>query len=265
MGLLEYLSVSKGPFFTFKDHFGKEHTMRAKTIHNYIMEQSQESDYEWIAPALELVKICKDERFPREYAVDIEMAILTCFANIEARVNRGGDKRVTKANDALAVQYCYDELGRLMSSTDDKKFKKTLNSVRKRYLLEMISSAVNTTTRGQYWRCKAFRDLKEEVIAKSFAKYSMLEENFNILDMYEEISEETESIFNEADKNGMFRAEEREAMLNIARIFESACEHPDADVRAMFAKTNATFKGDHKKQGGQEAPQSSSEEDVLSK
>ena len=231
MGLLEYLTVSKGPFFTFKDHFDKEHTMRAATIHKYIMEQSQESDYEWIAPALELVKICKDERFPRKYAVDIEMAILTCFANIEARVNRGGDKRVTKANDALAVQYCYDELGRLMSSTDDKNFKKTLNSVRKRYLLEMISSAVNTTTRGQYFKCKAFRDLKEEVIAKSFAKYSMLEEQFNILDMYEEISDETEIIFSEANKNGMFRVDERDAMFSIAKTLECRKESKDADIR----------------------------------
>ena len=139
MGLLEYLSVSKGPFFTFKDHFGQEHTMRAKTIHKHIMEQSQESDYEWIAPALELVKICKDERFPREYAIDIEMAILKCFTNIEARVNRGGDKYVTKANDATAVQYCYDELGRLMTSINDKDLKKSLNSVRTKYVTPSIS------------------------------------------------------------------------------------------------------------------------------
>ena len=231
MGLLEYLSVSKGPFFTFKDHFDKEHTMRAATIHKYIMEQSQESDYEWIAPALELVKICKDERFPRKYAVDIEMAILTCFANIEARVNRGGDKRVTKANDALAVQYCYDELGRLMTSTNDKDLKKALNSVRTKYLLEMISSAVNTTTRGQYFKCKAFRDLKEEVIAKSFAKYSMLEEQFNILDMYEEISDETEIIFSEANKNDMFIVDERDAMFSIAKTLECRKESKNADIR----------------------------------
>ena len=195
------------------------------------MKQSQESDYEWIAPAIELVKICKDKRFPREYAVDIEMAILNCFANIEARVNRGGDKRVTKANDALAVQYCYDELGRLMCLTDDKNFKKTLNSVRTRYLMEMISSAVNTSTRGLYFKCKAFRDLKEDVIAKSFAKYSMVEENFNILDMYEEISDETETIFREANKNGMFSSDERDAMFSIAKTLECRKESKNADIR----------------------------------
>ena len=262
MGLFEYLSVSKGPFFTFKDHFGKEHTMRAETIHKHIMEQSQESDYEWIAPAIELVKICKDERFPRKYAIDIEMAILTCFANIEARVNRGGDKRVTKANDAMAVQYCYDELGRLMTSTDDKNLKNTLNSVRKRYLGEMISSAVNTTTRGQYFKCKAFRDLKKEVIAKSFAKYSMLEENFNILDMYEEISDETETIFDEADKNGMFRAQEREAMFNIVKALERAEESADIDIRAAFSRRNVSFIDGHTKNESQ-TPQLSSEEEVF--
>lgn len=265
MGMLDFISKKKGSRFTFKDHYGREQTMIATDIYNSVMQKSKESDYNWIAPAIELVKICKDERFPREYAVDIEMAILNCFAGIEARVNRGGDKYITKADDALAVQYCYDELGRLAQSTDDKEFKKTLTSVRTRYLNEMIRSAVNTSTRGLYFPCKSFRDLQEEVFSKNFVKYSMMEENFNILDMYDEISDETDKIFSQAYESGMFRAEEREAMFNIARIFESACEHPDADVRVMFAKTNATFKGDHKKQGGQEAPQSSSEEDVLSK
>ena len=262
MGIFEYLSVSKGPFFTFKDHFDKEHTIRAETIHKYIMEQSQESDYEWIAPAIELVKICKDERFPRKYAVDIEMAILNCFTNIEARVNRGGDKYVTKANDALAVQYCYDDLGRLMKSTDDKNLKNTLNSVRTRYLLEMISSAVNTTTRGHYFKCKAFRDLKKEVIAKSFAKYSMLEKKFNILDMYEEISDETEAIFDEADKSGMFRAEEREAMFYIVKALERSEESADLDIRAAFSRRNVSFIGNHTKNESQ-TPQLSSEEEVF--
>lgn len=262
MGIFEYISVSKGPFFTFKDHFGKGHTMRAETIHDLVMKQSKESDYDWIAPAIELVKICKDERFPRKYAVDIEMAILNCSANIEARVNRGGDRRSVKANDAIAVQYCYDELGRLMRSTDDKNFKNTLNSVRTRYLLEMISSAVNTTTRGRYFKCKAFRDLKKEVIAKSFAKYSMQEKKFNILDMYEEISDETESIFDEADKNGMFRAEESDSMFNIAKALERAEESADIDIRAAFSRRNVSFIGNHTKYESQ-TPQSSNKEEIF--
>ena len=95
----------------------------------------------------------------------------------------------------------------------------------------MISSAVNTTTRGQYFTCKAFRDLKEEVVAKSFAKYSMLEENFNILDMYEEISDETEIIFSEANKNGVFRVDERDAMFSIAKTLECRKESKNADIR----------------------------------
>ena len=262
MGIFEYISVSKGPFFTFKDHFGKEKTMRAETIHDLVMKQSKESDYDWIAPAIELVKICKDERFPRKYAIDIEMAILNCSANIEARVNRGGDRRSVKANDATAIQYCYDDLGRLMKSTDDKNLKNTLNSVRTRYLLEMISSAVNTTTRGHYFKCKAFRDLKKEVIAKSFAKYSMLEKKFNILDMYKEISDETEIIFDEANRNGMFRAEEREAMFNIVKALERAEESADIDIRAAFSRRNVSFIDGHTKNES-ETPQSSNEEEVF--
>ncbi len=119
MGLLDYISKIKSPKFTFKDHNGREQTMRAINIHYAVMKESKESDYDWIAPTMELVKICKNENFPREYAVDIEMAILNCFANIEARVNRGGNKYITKADNTLAVQYCYDELGGLAQSTDN--------------------------------------------------------------------------------------------------------------------------------------------------
>ena len=264
MGLLDYISRMRSPRFTFKDHYGREQTMRAIDIYNTIMQESKESDYNWIAPAIELVKLCKNPNFPREYAVEIEMAILNCFANIEARVNRGGDKYITKANDALAVQYCYDELGRLSQSTDNKDLKKTLCSVRTRYLKEMVSSAVNTTVRGEYINCKSFRELREECIARFFTKFSLMEEEFNILDMYEEISDQTDTIFTEAYKSGMFRAEEREAMFNIAKIFESSCKHPDADVRAMFAKP--TFKGDHiRYDGSPNGTQSSNEEDTLIK
>ena len=257
MGLLDFLRNKKPLFFTFKDHYGKEHSMRATTIYNTIMQDSKESDYNWIAPARELVKLCKNQNFPREYAVDIEMAILTCFSNIEARVNRGGDKYVDKADNVLAVQYCYDELGRLAQSTDNEELKKSIMSVRTRYLKEMISSAVNTTIRGDYIYCDAYGKLKEEVIGKYFVEY-YVQEGFNIKDMYEEISDETDKIFRQAYESGMFKQAEDEAMFSLVKMFN------DDDIFYPKKHPSATFKGNHTKNDGQK-PQSSNKEDILSK
>ena len=221
MGLLDFFRNRQQLFFTFKNHYGKELTMRAKDIYNIIMVQSKEDDYGWIAPARELVKLCKNQNFPREYAVDIEMAILACFTNIEARVNRGSDKYITKEEDLLAVQYCYDELGRLSKETDDKEFKKTLSSLRTRYLKEMISSAINTTVRGDYIYCEAYRKLKEEIVAKYFVEYSV-KEGFSIKDMYKDVSDETNKIFMEAYKSGMFKQSEDESTFSVVRMFDES-------------------------------------------
>ena len=243
--------------FTFKNHYGENKTMSARKIYHTVMQNSRESDYDWIAPASELVNLCKNPKFPREYAVNIETAILTCFANIESRVNRGGDKYATKAEDAAAVQYCYDELGRLEKSTDNKELKKTLNFVRTRYLKEMISSAVNTTIRGDYIYCDAYGKLKEEVIGKYFVEYSV-QEGFNIKDMYEEISDETDKIFRQAYESGMFKQAEDEAMFSLVKMFN------DDDIFYPKKHPSATFKGNHTKNDGQK-PQSSNKEDILSK
>lgn len=259
MGLLDFISRMKSPRFTFKKHNGEERTMRAKDIYEIIIGQSKDSDYNWMAPAIELVKLCRNQDFPREYAVDIEMAILTCFANIEARVNRGGDKYVDKADNVLAVQYCYDELGKLAQSTDNEELKKSIIAVRTRYLKEMISSAVNTTIRGDYIYCDAYGKLKEEIIGKYFVEYSV-QEGFNIKDMYEKISDETDKIFRQAYKSGMFKQAEDEATFRLVRMFDDI----DPLIIPNPKYSSATFNGNHTKNDGQN-PQSSSEEDVLSR
>lgn len=276
MRILDFFR-NRTKFFTFKDRYGKSRIMTAKNIYNNVMEQSKKSDYNWIASAKELVKLCDNQKFPREYAVDIEMAILSCFANIEARVNRGGDKHTTKSDDSLAVQYCYDELGRLMKSSDNEEFKNTLNSVRTRYLKEMISSAVNTSTREYFFRCKAFRDLQDKVISRNFIKYSMMEKSFNLLDMYEEIFNETSIIFREANNSKMFRKEESamfgivkalNTMFGIANAIDQCKESLGADIGAMSSEPNVTLKGNQTKNNSEEKTSkgiTSVEKDILSK
>ena len=80
MKIKDYI-LNIGRKFDFIDRFGKKRSMRATDIYNAVMHDSKESDYNWIASAKELVKLCKNENFPIEYSTEIEMAILICFAN----------------------------------------------------------------------------------------------------------------------------------------------------------------------------------------
>ena len=79
-------------------HHGDIHSLTAKQLYEQILDDSK-SDYNWIAPASELVKICKNTSFPTEYALAIKCAILNCFSNIEHRANCGGDRYIDKPAD----------------------------------------------------------------------------------------------------------------------------------------------------------------------
>jgi len=114
--------------------FGRRgiHKMTAKELYNRVMEDSK-SNYNWIASAPELVRVCEESTFPSEYAQGIKIAILNCFANIEHGANSGGDRYRTKPTDKEAVQYCYNSLYNVKSEQ--------AISARKRFLREMITTA----------------------------------------------------------------------------------------------------------------------------
>lgn len=113
-------------------HYGK-YLLTAKQLYERVLNDSSESDYNWIASASELVRICEKTSFPTEYAIAIKCAILNCFANIEHGGNCGGDRYINDPADQKAVQKCYNSLYRV----EDKE----AVSARKRYLAEMITTA----------------------------------------------------------------------------------------------------------------------------
>ena len=55
-------------------HYGVPNRMTAKQLCERIKEDSK-SDYNWISPARELVRICKIPGFPAESALFIKVAI----------------------------------------------------------------------------------------------------------------------------------------------------------------------------------------------
>lgn len=138
--------------------------LSAKEIYERVMEDSK-SDYNWIAPARKLVRICKKTSFPTDYAIDIKIAILNCFANIEHRANCGGDKYRDNPEDLEAVHYCYNSLYEL-----DKE--EAINA-RKYYLSEMIKSAsyVRSSFDSLYHSGPTYRDISEQWRNSKFEEY----------------------------------------------------------------------------------------------
>ncbi len=89
-----------------KDWKGKRHLYTAKQLYKKILKDSK-SDYNWIAPATELIRVCQEPNFPEMYAMGIKLMILNCFGNIE--VNQSVATRII-VTDKEAVNYCYNSL-----------------------------------------------------------------------------------------------------------------------------------------------------------
>lgn len=104
---------------------GKQHSFTAKKLYERVMKDC-ESDYNWIASATELVRVCKQFKFPEEYAQQIQIAILNCFANLENKKEIGGHQEPT---DTEAVNFCYNSLA---NASDEA------NRVRQKYLKAVI-------------------------------------------------------------------------------------------------------------------------------
>ena len=71
-----------GRVYFFKGWYGERHFMTAKRLYKRVMKDASISDFGWIASATELVRICDKPNFPQQYAHDIKIAILNCFAKI---------------------------------------------------------------------------------------------------------------------------------------------------------------------------------------
>lgn len=89
--------------FYITDWYGKIHQMSANAIYTKIMKDNK-SNYNWLAPAPELVRVCSSPNFPFAYAREIKIAILKCFAEIELTPT------AISPSDHTAVYHCYNSL-----------------------------------------------------------------------------------------------------------------------------------------------------------
>ena len=115
-------------FYRIEGIDGKTHIMTAKQFYKRILEDSK-SDYNWIAHASEIVRICDEPDFPNEYAKEIKIRILKCFANIKTKQERLSYHTIEDEN---AVKNCYN----FMRLSKDKD----VIDARERYFYSILKS-----------------------------------------------------------------------------------------------------------------------------
>lgn len=189
--------------------YGTVHNLTAKQLCERIKKDSQ-SDYNWIASASELVRICKLPSFPAECSLVIKVAILNCFASIENRANRGGDRYYTRAEDANAVEYCYNSLYGIDSEE--------AISARKNFLTEMITSASDIRILDPHYHPgPTFKKLREDWIKSTFEEY-IPKKNINFKKLVETSNESFLELIKKAESDGAFK-EDEEKLRELERNF----------------------------------------------
>ena len=197
--------------YKITDWFGERHSFTAKQLYERILEDS-ESDYCWIAPAYELVRVCKKKHFPEEYAVMIKSAILNCFVNVEHRANCGGGRYKDRPGTKEAVEECYNSLYGVE--------KEEAISARKRYLSEMVASASYTGLWDPlYHPGPTFKKLRQDWNRAKVEKYfSYKEINFSAL--VKVLRKEFEEIVKKAEEKGAFDEDKKADLEEWGKIYE---------------------------------------------
>ena len=181
-------------------HHGDTYSLTAKQLYERILDDSK-SDYNWIASASELVRICKKTSFPAEYALAIKCTILNCFTNIEHRANCGGDRYIDKPADQEAVQECYNSLYQV---EDEKAI-----SARKRYLAEMIARASDIRIFDSlYHPGPTFRKLRKDWIKSKVQEY-IFQEKIDFKQLVEVLHNEFVKIIKKAEVDGAFDEDDK--------------------------------------------------------
>ena len=188
-----------------------KYRLTAKELYKQVMAESK-SDYNWTVPARELVRICKKISFPKNYAIDIKIAILNLFANLENRQICGGDRYINNPADEKAVQYSYNSLY--------KCDKEEAIEARKRYLNEKIKTASFVSRCDLlYHPDPTFRRIQEEWRKAKFEEYiSKRKIDFKRLDKV--LKSSFTELIKTAESNGEFKEDDKIAKEIITKLFK---------------------------------------------
>lgn len=196
--------------YKIKGWYGNTYTLTAKDLYERILKDSK-SDYNWIASATELVRVCNEPSFPEIYEQGIKLIILNCFANLELKKENPSNRKDT---DNQAVYSCYHSL----LSTDE-----TVIKVKKKYLTAIICSVIKYSknevrfpahTGDTYKKfCEDWKKAKlDEYASKEKINFEKLKK-----DLYDDFEEKLTI----AEENGLFDEDNEEHRRKLSDFLSS--------------------------------------------
>lgn len=197
--------------YAVKGWNGRTYVLTARQLYERILEDSK-SDYNWIAPATELVRVCNKKDFPEWEATVIKTIILNCFANLELKrkcSSRG------KPTDKQAVYSCYHSL----QGIEDERMIK----VREKYLKAVIEATTNNTERQlrySYYMGPCYVKVCKEWAKEKFEEWRSKEDiDFDQLKKY--LYADFDKALKKAEEAGAFEEDDRKERERTRKFMES--------------------------------------------
>lgn len=177
---------------------GETQVLTAKNLYERVVENSK-SDYNWIASAAELVRVCNEPDFPEMYATNIKIIILNCFANLELQQERCCNRRRT---DKEAVYSCYNSL----SGTDAAVIK-----AKEKYLAAIIEGITRYSGDEERFPIHFGHAYKKtcENWKKAKLKEYVSEVKIDFNQLRERLNADFEKTIKEADEKGFFDEDDK--------------------------------------------------------
>ena len=164
------------------------------------VQQDSKSNYNWIASATELTKVCNHSGFPTRYSVAIKLLILNCFANLELQKTVPS---TCESTDSNAVYSCYNSL---------PKEDPTVARVKAKYLRAIIKAVTIYThdeERLPIHPGQTYKKMVEDWKAKKFDECASAE-YINFDKLRKKLYSDFEEMIRKAEENGTFDEENSE-------------------------------------------------------
>lgn len=188
---------------------GDEHSLTAKKLYKRVMNDSQ-SDYNWIASATELVRVCNQAKFPEKYAQEIQLAILNCFANLETKKEV---ESYQESTDADAVNFCYNALADVSEES---------NKVRQKYLKAVIEGITKYHFRllefNHYG--PTYQKICEEWKRIKFEEYGHIS-SLDFKKLRKTLDDEFDKIMRTAEEEGAFQKDDEKHLEEMRKFWSS--------------------------------------------
>lgn len=189
---------------------GKEYSLTAKELYERVMEDSK-SNYNWIAPATELVRICKEPGFPKQYANEIKIAILNCFANIEVCKEYPSRSESTAQE---SVSYCYHTVSDASDMAKEAK-RKYLKAI-----IHAITKYDRTSCRLFMHHGPALRKVCEDWEKEKFDEY-ICKKEIDFEEMRETLYVDFDKVIKDAEEKGVFKEDDEKHRESMRKIWSS--------------------------------------------